>query len=216
MKIEETNSGTLETHSSGFGTLFTSIIFVIAGIAIAIFILLSSSVEQKLFALAGLVFVVIGGFIAYGATKRDVVLRGDGESVVTETKILTKKVTEYRFSPEEVDHVTLDTSIKHTRSSDGDTERKRVSTLFVTLKDTTEVVILGGQTGGFSVDGFNLSAFGKAPLSEEAEKVATLYGVELTHSGNSLNTMKEAIHTVQEEIADASKEHAEKRNDGSF
>jgi hypothetical protein len=189
MKLIPISNDQLEIKESGVGSIIFGTAFAVIGMGVGILPFVSKSIEWWTF-LVGLVFLGFGIFFALNATNRHIVLRRGGLSEITEKKIIGGKGATGSFPADQIISVRLDTNTQYDRGADGRSQRRRVSTLYVHLKDNSEVALAADSsgTGGLSVNGINLSSFGKAPLMNEAQQIADFFNVPLnTESRGAMN-----------------------------
>jgi hypothetical protein len=140
--------------------------------------------------------VMIGGVIIFSSSKRQIVLRRQGLSDIVTTKIIGGKQSRQSFDRSQIMSVNLDTSdeLRTHTDSDGDktTTRERISTLYLLLNDNSEVVLATDRGGnnGISINGLNMNGVIKAPLADEAQRIAAFYGVPLSSRANNVSSLE--------------------------
>lgn len=212
MKITETNSDELQINSNGIGTLIGGILFAVVGVGLASWGYISQvSTNQWISVGIGAAFT-IGGVVAFlSAASRRVVLRRVGVSEVTTTKLVTKKTTSIAFTTEQIASINFETHTEYDRTtdSDGDTHetQQRVSSIRLLLKDTTEIVLATSRGGNrLSINGMNLDGLGRAPLYDEAARIAGFYNIPLQTNMRNLDPvagLAQVIATVKQGMSTA-------------
>lgn len=202
MKILQTNNDQLEINESGVSSIVVGIIFAVGGIVTSLWPFFVKGTPWWV-SLIGLVIIGVGGLVISSASSSHTVLRRTGASEITKTKIIGGKTNSRSFDASQVASVGLETRTEYSNNSsdNGGSTRQRVSTLFILLKDNSEFVIATSKNGGggLAVNGINLSSFGKAPLSEEATQIATLFNVPLSTQNRGemgLEDVTRAVSTI--------------------
>ena len=206
MKIIKTNSEQLEIKESGVISVVAGIILVTAGLAFSVWVMVGKTQMPSWAIAIGLGGVVIGGLILYSAANRHVILRRTGESEVLVSKIVTKKQSRTTFQHDQIVSVNLETHTSYTQSDTDRTSqprRERVSTLYMLLKDNSEIVLATARSGvnSTSISGVNLGSFGKAPLSGEATQIAAFYNVPFnaqSRGASGLQGIADVIENVKQ------------------
>jgi MFS family permease len=213
MKITETNSEQWDIKQSGIGAVIASILIAIGGVGALGWIAthLATIAWWWMFVAVGVLGVAV--LILFSASSRQITLRKQGMSDVVTTKVIGGKQTKVSFSADQIVSVNLDTSDELRTTTSGDrqeTTRERTSLLYILLRDNSEVMIATSKGGnnGITVNGFSLSGLMKAPLADEAQRIATFYGVPLSSRMNNvsgvealattLNAVKQGITGVQQ------------------
>jgi len=188
MKIIQINDNQLEVNESGISALIIGILFVLVGIYTALSPLLLKGAAWWM-SLIGVGIIVISVLVVFSAKSRHIVFLKTGTSTVTETKVIGGKSQTVSFDASQIVSVGLETRTQYrqnTSSSSNNTtpQRERISTLFLTLSDNSEILLATSQNGmsGVSVAGVSLSSFGAAPLSKEANQISQFFGVPLSSS----------------------------------
>lgn len=186
MKIIQINDNQLETNEGGTTTLIVGILFFLAGICVAVSPLFLKDAAWWM-SLIGVGIILISAFVIFSAKSRHIVFSRTGASTVTETKIIGGKTQTVSFDASQIASVGLETRTQYrqntsTTSNSTTPQRERISTLFVTLRDNSEILIATSKSGvnGVSVSGVSLSSFGAAPLSKEANQLSQFFGVPLS------------------------------------
>ena len=212
MKLIDSTPGQLELHEGATSGIITGGVFILLGIGGALSPLLFSLPWWA--SLIGLAVIALGVLALFGATSRDVILRSQGDNTITTKRVIGGKSAHVSFASTDVAGVrlTITNGTDTTRDSDGDTrtERYRLSDLRVTLTNGSEVEIGSEKTssnGGISVNGMSINALDEAPLKDEGEKIAQLFGKQLQVSTAGdfnpadiptiVNTVRESIASVQ-------------------
>lgn len=166
--------------------------------------------EQKWPALFGLVFVASGFFLLASASKRTIVFQKDGNTTVTDKRILFGAPKIQTFPTSSISRVSLESHTEYQNRSVNDTagnfnrtvaEPVLVGTLSIVLNDGSSIAIdtasrnqsMGG--GGFTFNGIPIGGIistiksftGKPPLTKEAEKLAGFLGVPFNSEGSTGN-----------------------------
>jgi len=207
MKINQTETQ-LELKTSGLIQIIASIILIVVGIAVSISVLIGvfKDADGKslpiYWSLVGLVMLLAGGFASYSSKNRQIILKKDGTSTVSTKRIIGGKTQETTFETSRVVAINLSThfTMNSTDSnSNSNSSSQRRSELSLVLDDNSLISVAssGGSNGGFSFSMSNLIM--KAPLSKEANQIATYLGVPLQSSGMSdpvsdIKSMVDAFH----------------------
>jgi hypothetical protein len=212
MKITEINSDELQINSKGIGVLIGGILFATVGVGLAGWGYISQVSTNRWISVGiGTAFIIGGVIIFLSAASRRVVLRRAGTSEVTTTKLITKKTTNITFTTEQIASINFETHTEYNRTtdSDGDTHetQQRVSSIRLLLKDTTEIVLASSRGGnGLSISGMNLDGLGRAPLYDEAARIASFYNVPLQTNMRNLDPvagLAQVISTVKQGMGTA-------------
>ena len=212
MKITEINSDELQINSKGIGMLIGGILFAAVGVGVASWGYISQVSTNRWISVGiGSAFIIGGVVIFLSAASRRVVLRRAGTSEVTTTKLITKKTTSINFTTEQIASVNFETHTEYDRTtdSDGDTHetQQRVSSIRLFLKDTTQIVLATSRGGnGLSINGMNLDGLGRAPLYDEAARIASFYNVPLQTNMRNLDPvagLAQVIATVKQGMSTA-------------
>jgi hypothetical protein len=212
MKITEINSDELQINSKGIGMLIGGILFAAVGMGLAGWGYISQVSTNRWISVGiGAAFIIGGVVIFLSAASRRVVLRRAGTSEVTTTKLITKKTTSITFTTEQIASINFETHTEYDRTtdSDGDTHetQQRVSSIRLLLKDTTEIVLATSRGGnGLSINGMNLDGLGRAPLYDEAARIASFYNVPLQTNMRNLDPvagLAQVIATVKQGMSTA-------------
>jgi MFS family permease len=212
MKIIETNSEQWEIKESGIGSIVAGGIMAIAGAGLLGWVATHLATIAWWWMLVAVGILVLGGLIIFSASNRLLTLRRQGMSEIVTTKVIGGKRAQVSFDTSQIVSVNLDTSdeLSTRTSSDGDktTTRERTSILYVLLRDNSEVMLATrkGGNNGISINGFNMSGLIKAPLADEARRIAAFYGVPLssrTNNAGGIETIASAITAVRQGITGA-------------
>lgn len=211
MKLIGSTPGQLELHEGATSGMIAGGILILLGIGGAISPLLFSLPWWA--SLVGLAVIALGVLILFSATSRDVVLRSQGENTVTTKRVIGGKSARVSFASTDVADVrlTITNGTDTIRDSDGDTrtERYRLGDLRITLTSGSEVEIGSekiSSNGGISVNGMSMNALHEAPLKDEGEKIAQLFGKQLqvsTVGDFNPADIPTIVNTVRESIANA-------------
>jgi hypothetical protein len=200
MKITETNSEQWEIKENGVITVVIGAIIGLGGIGLLIWAVMHLANVAWWWTLVGAGVAAMAALMIFSAVSRQVVLRRQGVSEVVTTKVVGGKQTRLSFDTSQIVSVNLDTS--DTIRTDNDargqtTTRERSSILYVLLNDNSEVLLATRKSGnnGVSVNGFNVTGLSRAPLADEAQRIAGFYGVPLSSRTNNAGGM-EAIASV--------------------
>jgi hypothetical protein len=209
MKIIQTGNQII-IKQGGATQLIAGIIFIVIGIALAIAIgggMLHDSNGRKpspLIALFGVIFAVIGILVFLTAKNRTVTIEQSGTTVVDAKKLIGGKDVNQSFPTSSIVAVRLSTYMDNTSTNTGsgvnfgnNNGQQRRSTLSLLLNNN-DMVELGSSSGGnsgLSVNGLNVSnLISKAPLSKEANQIATFLGVPL--QADDASSLAGAIHSA--------------------
>jgi hypothetical protein len=196
MKIVEINSEQWEINESGLGTITVGAVFLVGGLGAIGWVVTHLVTIAWWWGLVALGIVMIGGVIIFSSSKRQIVLRRQGLSDIVTTKIIGGKQSRQSFDRSQIMSVNLDTSdeLRTHTDSDGDktTTRERISTLYLLLNDNSEVVLATDRGGnnGISINGLNMNGVIKAPLADEAQRIAAFYGVPLSSRANNVSSLE--------------------------
>jgi hypothetical protein len=214
MKIIEINSDELQINSNGVGTLIGGLLFAAVGVGLGSWGFITQLATNRWISVGiGAVFLLGGVAIFLSAASRRVTLRHTGTSEVTTTKLITKKADSITFTTEQIASINFETHTEYDRTTDrdGDTRetQRRVSSVKVLLKDTTEIMLATSQGGnsGFSINGMNLSQFSRAPLYDEATRIASFYNVPLNtnmRTQDPIAGLAQVVSTVKQGIGASS------------
>lgn len=190
MKLTQTDNQ-IEVKNNGIGQLLIGAVFFVAGIAVTALILSSHSSDGKKapiwVVLFGLLFCVIGVFIAFMAQNRRTTIQKGSNVTVWAKRLLIGAPQEQSVPTSSVVAVRLTTSADYSAAQDGDTtnQRRSVLSLVLTNNDLIEVGSAGTKNM-ISINGMNVSnLISKAPLSKEANQLASFLGVPLQASDTS-------------------------------
>lgn len=185
MKIIEINSEQWEIKESGIATVIAGALIAISGTVALGWMLLHLESIAWWWTLVSVGAIALGGLIIFSASSRRVILRRQGASEVMVTKLIGGKQTRVAFDASQIVSVNLDTSDQYSTTGSGEdrtTTRERVSILYVLLRDNSEVMLATSKrdsNNGISINGFSLSGLSKAPLADEAQRIAAFYGLPL-------------------------------------
>lgn len=200
MKITETNSEQWEIKENGVITVVIGAIIGLGGIGLLIWAVMHLASVAWWWTLVGAGVAAMGALMIFSAVSRQIILRRQGVSEVVTTKVVGGKQTRLSFDTSQIVSVNLDTS--DTIRTDNDargqtTTRERSSILYVLLNDNSEVLLATRKSGnnGVSVNGFNVTGLSRAPLADEARRIAGFYGVPLSSRANNAGGV-EAIASV--------------------
>lgn len=200
MKITETNSEQWEIKENGVITVVIGAIIGLGGIGLLIWAVMHLANVAWWWTLVGAGVAAMGALMIFSAVSRQIILRRQGVSEVVTTKVVGGKQTRLSFDTSQIVSVNLDTS--DTIRTDNDargqtTTRERSSILYVLLNDNSEVLLATRKSGnnGVSVNGFNVTGLSRAPLADEARRIAGFYGVPLSSRANNAGGV-EAIASV--------------------
>jgi hypothetical protein len=192
MKITQTDTQ-IELRSSGLGQLVIGIVTILVGIGVIIVLLGSSSDNGKKApawsVLIGIFFIIFGVLMALFAKNRTVTVRKGGDTSVSAKRVLGSNPQQQTVPTANIVAVRLSTYMENNNGSNGgsggisggdSSSRRSVLSLVLNNNDLIEVGGSGGGMGGFNINGINVSSLiTKAPLSKEANQVATFLGVPL-------------------------------------
>ncbi len=201
MKITETNSEQWEIKENGVITVVVGGAIGLGGIGLLIWAAMHLASVAWWWMLIGVGIAAMGALIIFSAVSRQIVLRRQGLSEVVTTKVVGGKQARLSFDSSQIVSVNLDTS--DTIRTDNDargqtTTRERSSILYVLLNDNSEVLLATRKSGndGVSVNGFNVTGLSKAPLVDEAQRIASFYGVPLSSRANNANGVEAIVSMV--------------------
>lgn len=194
MKITQTNDQ-IEIKSGGAGQIIIGGLFIAAGIAAVIAVLIGAFGKDTppWIALIGLVFAVFGGIALKTAQNRVITIQQGGDTTVNSKRLIGGKTAQQSFPTSSIVAVRLDTYMDSTgntnmnNNTSGSPSSSRRSELALLLNNN-DLIQIGSASGnsGFSVNGMNLSSLiQKAPLSKEANQISTFLNVPLQADDNS-------------------------------
>lgn len=190
MKITETNSEQWEIKENGVITVVLGGVMGLGGVGLLIWTVMHLASAAWWWTLVGVGIAAMGVLMIFSAVSRQIILRRQGASEVVTTKVVGGKQTRLSFDTSQIVSVNLDTS--DTARTDNDargqtTTRERSSILYVLLNDNSEVLLATRKSSnnGVSVNGFNVTGLSKAPLADEARRIAGFYGVPLSSRANN-------------------------------
>ena len=194
MKITETNSEQWEVNESGAVSVAIGAILTVGGLGALGWVVLHLAGIAWWWTVVAAGIMVLGGVIVVTAVNRHIVLRRQGPSEVVTKRIIGGKEMRLSFDASQIISVNLDTSdtLRTETGTDGDqtTTRERASVLYVLLNDNSQVMLATSRRSsdnGLSVNGFNLSGISKAPLADEAQRIAGFYGVPLKSRADNVS-----------------------------
>jgi uncharacterized membrane protein len=200
MKLTQINNQ-LEIKTSSVGVAVTGIVFIIVGILLAIFILNgfakkeNGEPESPWVSLFGLVFVVIGYLLAWFAKNKKTVLQQGANTIVSVRRVLGGKTDEQSFPTANITAVQLYTYMDNTINSSSSPSRRSTLSLLLNNNDIVELGSAGKN--GFTFNGMNMgNLIRKAPLSKEANQVATFLGVPLQSS--DVSSIPGAVQSIKQ------------------
>lgn len=185
MKIIEINSEQWEIKESGIVTAVAGALIAVSGTVALGWVLSHLESIAWWWTLVSVGAIALGGLIVFSTSSRRVILRRQGASEVIVTRLIGGKQTHVAFDASQIISVNLDTTDQYTTTGSGEdrsTTRERVSILYVILRDNSEVMLATSKRGsnnGISINGFSLSGLNKAPLADEAQRIAAYYGLPL-------------------------------------
>ncbi|MNH50507.1 hypothetical protein D3C73_21280 [compost metagenome] len=211
MKITETNSEQWEIKENGVITVVVGGAVGLGGIGLLIWTLMHLASVAWWWTLVGVGIAAMGALMIFSAASRQIILRRQGLSEVVTTKVVGGKQTRLNFDSSQIVSVNLDTSdiVRTDNDARGQTAtRERSSILYVLLNDNSEVLLATRKSSsdGVSVNGFNVTGLSKAPLVDEARRIASFYGVPLSSRANNaggVETIAAAVGAVKQGIAGA-------------
>jgi len=201
MKIQ-TSGDQMQIKTGGVTMLVLGVVFVLVGLFTTALPFLGMSSDDgqpvaKWASLFGLFLLGIGIFMVVTAKKRLITLVKNGESNITDTKIIGGGVKSQNFQTADVVAVNLATRSEYVGSSDSNNSStaQRRSDLHLILKDNSVVEVDSSVLkGGFNLNGMDVSGLiRKAPLSREAEQIAVFLGVPVKYEDvSSLQGLRNA------------------------
>lgn len=179
MKIIQ-NDNRMEIHANSLNNITVGLIFTAVGLFIAIYFYhYSKSLAPILF---GCIFTIVGVGLILFSKKRTIIIEKEGMTTVTDRNIIIRRQPSQQSIPTtDIVGISLSTYMQQNRDPDGNNSRTRSSTLSLLLKNNDLIKIENStNSGGFSMSGINFGGIiTKAPLSKEAEQIATFLGVPL-------------------------------------
>lgn len=214
MKITETNSEQWEIKENGVITVVVGGAIGLAGIGLLIWTVMHLPSVDWWWTLVGVGIAAMGALMIFSAVSRQIILRRQGVSEVVTTKVVGGKQTRLSFDTSQIVSVNLDTSdiVRTDNDARGQTTtRERSSILYVLLNDNSEVLLATRKSGnnGVSVNGFNVTGLSKAPLVDEAQRIAGFYGVPLSSRANNVSGVEAitgVVGAVKQGIASAQRQ----------
>ena len=193
MKIVETNSEQWEVNESGMVSVAIGAMLTLGGLGALGWVMLHLVSIAWWWGVVAAGIMALGGVIVFTAVNRHMVLRRQGLSEVMTKRIISGKETRLSFDASRIISVNLDTSdtLRTDTGADGNqtTTHERTSVLYVLLNDNSQVMLATSKrsSGGVSINGFNLSGLNKAPLADEAQRIAGFYGVPLSSRADNVS-----------------------------
>lgn len=211
MKITEINSEQWEIKENGVITVIAGAAMGLGGIGLLVWTMVHLANVAWWWTLVGVGIAAMSGLVIFSAASRQIILRRQGVSEVVTTKVVGGKQARLTFDSSQIVSVNLDTSdiVKIDNGTQGQTTiRERSSILYVLLNDNSEVLFATRKSGndGISVNGFNVTGLSKAPLADEAQRIASFYGVPLSSRANNVGgveTIANVVSAVKQGIAGA-------------
>ncbi len=205
MKITQTDTQ-LEIKSNGVGQMIIGLIMVIGGIATAIF--LPGATDDRgqqmpgWIALIGAAVAVAGIAFIFFAKTRKVTIQRSGNTTITAKRVIGGGSQAQTIPTATIVAVRLSTYIESTSDPDGGisggnptSSRRSLLSLVLNNNDLVELGNSGGN-GSFSINGLNVSGLiSKAPLSKEANQIATFLGVPL--QADDTSSIAGAVRSVK-------------------
>jgi hypothetical protein len=168
MKLK-TEANQLVVSNSGLGAAIFGALGVLAGLGIIIIALATS---PKL-AVVGVFFAIIGFVFMYLGQSLRVTLSPGGQSEILTKRIVFGSPKVKTFATSEITAVELLSGMNYSQQNGS----QRNSTMYLVMKDGSKLELAQAGQGGFAVNGINLASFGKAPLANEANQVASFLQV---------------------------------------
>lgn len=200
MKISQTNNQ-LEIKNSGLGSIILGVVFVVVGIIMTIVMLSGSATDENgesapaWAVLFGVVFAVVGCLVAWFAKSKKTVLQQGANTTVSAKRVLSGKTSEQTFPTANITAVQLHTYINNTGNDTSN--RSRRSTLSLLLNNNDVVELGSANSNGISLNGMNISnLIRKAPLSKEANQIASFLGVPLQNS--DVSSITGAVQSIKQ------------------
>lgn len=196
MKIIQTNNQ-IEIKTGAVGQVITGILAIGGGVVFSGAVL--SGVVGKntpaWIAVFGLVGLVVGGLILKFADTRKVTIQTGGDTTITAKRVVGGKTANQTFPTASIVAVRLSTYVDYSSNNSdnsgssfntsGPGQRRSNLSLLLGNNDLVELGTSGGG-GGVSINGMNVSSLiQKAPLSKEANQIATFLHVPLQADDNS-------------------------------
>jgi hypothetical protein len=183
MKIQ-TQANQLVVSNSGLSTIVAGVIATLVGLGIVGVALATKPGEGIL----GLIFLLVGAFFLFLARSTRVTLQSGGESEIRVKRVFFGAPKVESFATSDIAAVELLSGMDISQQNGS----QRTSTIYLVMKNGTKFE-LGekGQSGGFAVNGINLAGFGKAPLTDQANQIASFLQVPM--QGSDFSNMPEVI-----------------------
>jgi hypothetical protein len=210
MKVIQTDNQ-IELKSSGLGQALFGAILLVVGIVMAVALHGSTGDGGKptpiWVTLMGVAFAIIGILVAVFAKNRSVLIQKGANTTVTAKRLLGGSPQQQSVPTANIVAVRLSTYIDNAGNtgsmnraggiSSGDPNNSRRSVLSLILNNN-DIIEAGssGSNSGFSVNGLNISSLiMKAPLSKEANQVASFLGVPL--QADDTSSIAGAVQSVK-------------------
>jgi hypothetical protein len=190
MKIINTNNNELYIRDGGAGTLVGGLLFAVIATGVLLWMFTKPDVTMIARGVIGL-FAIVGLVMAVTASKREVTLRKVGNSEIKTTMLMLRRVKVIGFPSDQIVSIGFESHDGMTMSSssaDGNQNptRTRQSHVWVTLRDTSQIPLFSATKAVNSVGiGIGYSGSMRAPLYDEANSIATFYGVPLAANQSS-------------------------------
>ncbi len=199
MKIIQTNNQ-LQIKNSGIGQFIMGLLIILAGIGFSIFTLVGPADDNgnklPIWTVAiGLVVIIIGIVTLLFSKNRTATIEQNGTTTITAKRLLGGQPENISFPTSDIVSVRLSTYADNTASNNMQNNMQRRSVLQLVLKNNDLADIGGSSSGGFSFNGMNIGGLlTKAPLSKEADQIASFIGVPL--DANDASSISGAIKSV--------------------
>jgi hypothetical protein len=188
MKITQTDTQ-LEIKSSGIGQAIIGFIMVVGGTATAV--LLPGATDDRgqqvpgWVVLIGLAVAIVGVAFIFFAKNRRITIQHGGNTEITAKRIIGGGHQTQTITTASIVAVRLSTYVESTSDPDGGvsggnpaSSRRSVLSLVLNNNDLVELGNSGGNN--FNINGLSIGGLiSKAPLSKEANQLATFLGVPL-------------------------------------
>jgi hypothetical protein len=205
MKIIQTDNQ-IELKSSGISQLIVGVILILAGVAMAIFLPGSTdSNGNKMpvwIALIGIALAIGGLAAVIFAKNRYINIQRGGNTIIQAKRMIGGSTQTQTIPTSNIVAVRLSTYLERNNQAgdpnfnNGNRSMSRRSVLALVLNNNDLVQVSQSSSGGLSFNGLSLTGLiTKAPLSKEANQVASFLGVPL--QADDTSSIAGAVNSIK-------------------